>query len=85
MNLAASDDTRKLFLHDLGSLLKDAARDAIESRDGTQPGTDKHVFESGRVVAFNEVISTIQQQAGAFGILLEELQLHDIRPDEDLV
>lgn len=36
-------------------------------------------------MAFNEVVSIMQQQAEAFGIPLEELRPDDIYPDRDLV
>ena len=37
-----------------------------------------------RVMAFNEVISIMQQQAEGFEIPLAELRLDDIEPDRDL-
>ncbi|WP_214467820.1 hypothetical protein [Microbacterium flavescens] len=42
-------------------------------------------FEAGRLFAYVEVISLMQQQAVAFGIDLTELGLDDIDPERDLL
>jgi hypothetical protein len=41
--------------------------------------------ETGRLMACNEIISLMQQQAVAFGLSLEEISLDGIDPDNDLV
>lgn len=72
-----------LYLRDLGILLKEKALEAKEE-SGTAP-EDERAFALGRLMAFHEVISLMQQQAHAFGITLEELGLDDIQPEKDLV
>ena len=66
------------YLLDLGTLLKEyavAAKRAAESDS----------FSLGRLMAYHEVISLMQQQAVAFGLPLERLGLHDIDPERDLL
>ncbi len=41
-------------------------------------------FKDGRVFAFYEVISIMQNRAEGFGIPLSDLRLDDIVPDRDL-
>jgi hypothetical protein len=43
------------------------------------------MYASGRLMAFNEVISIIRQTAVACGLDLRDLRLNDINPDRDLV
>ncbi len=85
MTMPVSGDTYRHFLRDLGSLLKESAQEAVKTRNQRYAGTEEYAFDSGRVIAFNEVISTIQQQASAFGIALSDLQLDDVEPDQQLV
>jgi hypothetical protein len=75
----------KHYLQDLGEILKTRALEAKEERAREQEGSAAYEFQCGRLIAFNEVISILQQQAGGFGINLEELNLSDIDPDRDLV
>ena len=80
------DDAKyKNYLGDLGNLLKERALEAKEMFKKEKRGTDGYHFEAGRLMAFNEAISIMQQQAQGFQIPLEELDLHDIEPDRDLV
>lgn len=72
-----------LYLRDLGVLLKEKALEAKEE-SRTAP-EDERAFALGRLMAFHEVISLMQQQAQAFGIALEELGLDDIQPEKDLL
>lgn len=39
----------------------------------------------GRLMAYHEVISLMQQQARAFGVPLENLNLNDIDPERGLL
>ena len=75
----------KLFVFDVGYYIKERALDAKKERDAVPKGTPEYDFRCGRVIAYNEVISILQQTAEGFGIALEELQLDDIDPDRDLV
>jgi len=45
----------------------------------------KNLFNSGRLMAYNEVISILQQEAEGMLMDLKELKLDDINPDIDLV
>lgn len=79
------DTKYKYYLYDLGEILKTRALSAKKDRERELKGSPGYEFESGRIIAFNEVISIMQQQAEGFDIPLEELQLEDIDPDKDLV
>lgn len=72
------------YLHDLGLIVKERAFEALRQRDELPLGGVDRAFQSGRVIAFNEVISIMQQQAEGFGIALTELRLEDVDPDRDL-
>lgn len=80
-----TDRKYELYLRDLGVLIKERALQAKDDRSREQRGSEGYMYESGRIMAFNEVISIMQQQAKAFGIPLKELRLDDINPDNDLV
>ncbi len=73
------------YLFDLGLLVKERALEARRQREESPPGSSEREFRSGRVMAFNEVISIMQQQAEGLGIPLADLRLDDIVPDRDLL
>jgi hypothetical protein len=68
---------------DLVVLLKDKALKA-KAESGAASSHDRD-YMLGRLMAFHEVISLLQQQATAFGIPLADLGLHDIDPERDLL
>jgi hypothetical protein len=72
------------YLFDLGLALKELAFEAKEHRDGATAAADR-AFETGRLMAFQEVISLMQQNAAGLGIPLSDLHLDDVVPDRDLV
>ena len=72
-----------LYFRDLVVLLKEKALESRVQRD-TASDEDR-IFALGRLMAFHEIISLMQQQATAFGISLDELGLDDIVPERDLV
>lgn len=73
----------ELYVRDLSVLLKEQARDSkARSQAVAEP---QRAFELGRLMAFHEVISLMQQQAQAFGIPLETIGLDDIHPERELV
>jgi RHS repeat-associated protein len=80
----AMSDTHKNYLFDLGFLIKERALEARQRREESPAGSMEREFHSGSVVAFNEVISIMQQQAEGLGIPLSDLRLDDIEPDRDL-
>ena len=71
------------YLTDLGQLLKEQALEAKRSKDSAQ--NDERAFELGRLMGYHEVISLMQQQATAFGIALEDVNLAGIDPEKDLL
>src|SRR5262245_11000697 len=75
----------KHFLRDLDEIVKTRALEAKNERTTEQQGSPAYDFQCGRLIAFNEIISILQQQAEGFGISLKELNLDDIDPDRDLV
>lgn len=79
-----SSDSMRLYLRDLGLLLKEKARGAKDDESLAGDEQDRR-FRAGRLMAFHEVISLMQQQARAFQIPLEELCLDDIDPERELL
>lgn len=77
--------THRHYLFDLGLLLKERALEARRERDASAPGSADRTFQAGRLLAFNEVLSIMRDQAEAFGIPLTELRLDDLEPDRDLL
>ena len=77
------NQTFKNYLHDLGTLVKEHAREAKEQKASSE-GSSSQDYDSGYLIAWYEVVSLMQQQAEAFGIPFESLDLHDIDPDKDL-
>jgi len=72
------------YLLDLGRMLKDDAREVAQNyRAASAP--DQREFLAGKRLAYYEVITTLQQQAIAFGMPLEALNLADIDPDKELL
>jgi hypothetical protein len=62
----------KLYLIDLVSILKEEAFKAKE-----KSVIDSSNFDEGRLMAYYEFISLLKQQANAFGIDLEDINLKD--------
>ena len=72
------------YLLDLGQLIKQKALESKESKEAST-GKPNHDFEVGRLMAFHEIVSLMQQQAEAFGIALDEIALGDLDPERDLL
>ncbi len=81
---APDAQTYKYYLEDLGLLLKECALRAKQDWQQHQHSEDQSFYD-GQLSAYYRVISLMQQQAKGFGIPLEEINLHDIEPDRDLV
>lgn len=77
-------EKHKNYLYDLGLILKERALEARRQRDKLPLESLDREFQSGRVIAFNELISIMQQQAEGFEIALSDLRLDDVDPDRDL-
>lgn len=78
-------EAHKAYLFDLGDDIKRRAFEAKAERDGSRRGSEEYSLHMGRLLAFNEVISIMQQNASGLGISLDDLRLHDVDPDRDLV
>ena len=74
-------DTHSNYLRDLGDLLRQAGSDA--KRNAQAAAADD--FERGRLMAYYEVLSLMQQQAVAFDIPLSDLLLDGLDPNRDLL
>jgi hypothetical protein len=72
----------QLYLWDLATLLKERARHA--KADAVHEG-GQAPFENGLVMGYYHVLTTMRSQALAFDIPLEDLNLHDIDPDSELL
>ena len=79
------DHKYKLYLHDLVPLILERVQEAKDTRSRLDKDSKEYMFESGRLLAFNEIISILQQQAEGFGIPHQELGLADIDTNKDLV
>ena len=65
-------------------MIKERAIEARKAKDSDGPRS-RDGFSLGRLMAFHEIISLMQQQASAFGISFEEIGLGDIDPERDLL
>ena len=73
----------ELYTLDLIALLKEKA---LRARAELQSSADEDkAYLRGRLMAFHETISLMQQQAKAFDIPLEKLDLADVDPERDLL
>lgn len=75
----------KNYLQDLGQLIYELGIEAKEKRDQLDEGTEKYLLQTGRLQAFLEVISLMQDQAQAFDIPLEDIKLSEIDPYRELI
>lgn len=81
------DDTAGLYLLDLGYLPRDMAFDVKARYDAAKGSTDEaeKQYLAGKLMAFLEVISLMQDQASVFGIPLKDLSLEGVDPERDLL
>ncbi len=71
------------FLQEIGETIRNRALEAKEElRSCIRDTADFHF--GGRLMAFNEVVSILQQEALGFDIPLEDLGLQGLNPDRDL-
>ena len=71
------------YLFDLGRLVREYALAAVEERQKQEDSTSLEFYE-GYILGFHRIVSLMQQQALAFGIELEDIQLEGLEPDRDL-
>ncbi len=72
------------YLYDLGSLLKEYALEAKKEKDRVL-GTEDEDYKTGYMMGLHRSISLMQQQAEAFGLPLEKINLSDIDVYKDLM
>lgn len=72
------------YLRDLGLLLRRGAFEAKEEADAAKGSSDQD-YKAGRLFAYYEVISLMQQQAEAFGLSLAAVSLEGVNPESDLL
>lgn len=78
-------DTFRNLVCQIGETIRDRALQAKADKAAAPPCSDDAMFQAGRLLAFNEVISIMQQTARGFEVPLRELRLDGIKPDRDLV
>lgn len=72
------------YLLDLGALLKEKGLAARAATATTREPLD-YQYAQGRLMAFVEVLSLMQQQADAFGLDQASLSLSGFDPEQDLL
>jgi hypothetical protein len=83
--MTRTDAKYRRCLHDVGAALRDRALEARQRKRSVAGASSEYEFESGRLMAFNETISILQQYAEGFDIPASELHLETVEPDRDLV
>lgn len=77
------------YLQEICEILRERATEArrdedmLKKKKGAE--SSEYIFQSGRALAYYEVISTIRNQAMAMGIPLEILGLDKFDPDKELL
>jgi hypothetical protein len=77
-------DLHRHYIFDLGHLLRAEALSARQTCRAAK-GTDDEAFQSGRVMAYHEVLSLLISQAQSFGVPIADLNLDGLNPDHDLL
>lgn len=78
------DEVHRNYLFDLGYLLRERALEAKQSAVAAK-GTADESFQTGRLMAYYEVLSLIISQAETFHLPVEDLRLGGLNPDRDLL
>jgi hypothetical protein len=76
-------DLHKNFMLDLGGLLREEALRARQAFRAAK-GTGDEAYQSGRTMAYYEVLSLLVDQAKAFGLPIAELNLDGLDPESYL-
>jgi hypothetical protein len=77
-------DLHKNYLFDLGYLLREEAQRAGQAFRVAK-GTGDEAFQSGRVMAYYEVLSLVISQAQAFGVPSADLRLDGVDLERELL
>ncbi len=83
-NKENNPDEFRCYVSDPATILVESAGEVKRQRDSANEASTRD-FECGRLMAYNEVISLMQQQALAFGFTLKDVGLENIDPDRDFV
>jgi hypothetical protein len=75
----------RTYLQDVASVLKSMSLDAKKLVNGTDPTSEDYPARLAESFALTGVISLMQNEADACGIDLQEINLHDIDHDHDLL
>ena len=75
----------RAYLRDLATDLKSKALEAKKRVDDTDPTSEEYPALLAKSSALTAVIILMQNEADAFGIDLQEINLHDIDHDRDLL
>lgn len=86
-NVADTGLVDKKYFVLLLQVVQDVLERAYSARDQKhrEQVMDAKTFQSGRLMAFNEVVSMFQQEAQGLGIDLKDVHLDAIDPDRDLL
>lgn len=71
------------YINYISDLLKDNAKKAKLEADNSKEG--EFDYNTGYLLAYYEVISTMKNQASIFDLEQEDISLSDIEPDRDLL
>jgi hypothetical protein len=72
------------YLFDTGYLLREMALEARESLREAK-GTTNEDFQSGRLMAYYEVMSLLISQAQTFELPIDDLHMEGLNPDRGLL
>ena len=73
----------ELYVKYISDLIKDNAKKAKLEADNPEKGEVD--YNTGYLIAYYEVISTMKNQAFLFDLEQDDISLSDIEPDRDLV
>jgi len=81
--MSSFEEAAPHFLRDLSTLLREAAMAARREKDTSR--LEDRDFALGRLTAYHEGMSLLQQQVAAFVIDPVDLGIADLDPERDLV
>lgn len=78
------DPEYKVYLEEIGTYMVERGLDAKKSMSEEEKESPEYLYHEGRLLAYHDIVSIMQQYAGGFFINLKEIGLHEINPDKDL-
>lgn len=79
------DSKYKWYLYELGETIRARALEAKTRRAASKRSSAQYEYDTAFLLAYNSVVSLMQQLAEGFDIPPEDLQLEGIDPDKELV